>query len=183
MAEDTPILPAHIEETVRAIAKLHADHRSAAGPVQSLVERSTGWIGRANFAVLLTGFVSLWVVGNVVAGLLGLPPWDAPPFNWLQGLIGLLALYVTIMILITQRRDDQLASYREQLTLELAILSEQKSAKIIALLEELRRDHPMLHDRIDAEAEALAVATDPAAVLEAIKESEAIDPALEPERP
>ena len=54
--------------------------------------------------------------------------------------MGLLALYVTVLILTTQRRDDQLASYREQLTLELAILGEQKSAKIISLLEELRRD-------------------------------------------
>jgi hypothetical protein len=30
----------------------------------------------------------------------------------------------------TQRRDDELASHREKLTLELAILSEQKAAKI-----------------------------------------------------
>ena len=38
------------------------------------------------------------------------------------------------MILITQRHDDEMATRREQITLELAILSEQKSAKIIALL-------------------------------------------------
>jgi hypothetical protein len=31
MAAETPILPAHIEETIRAIAKLHADHREEAG--------------------------------------------------------------------------------------------------------------------------------------------------------
>jgi hypothetical protein len=38
------------------------------------------------------------------------------------------------MILMTQRRDDEMAMRRDQMTLELAILSEQKSAKIIALL-------------------------------------------------
>ena len=37
-----------------------------------------------------------------------------------QGVIGVLALYVTVLILTTQRCDDQLAGYREQLTLELA---------------------------------------------------------------
>ena len=47
-----------------------------------------------------------------------------PPFAWLQGALGLLALYITTLILTTQRREDELASYREQLTLELAILSE-----------------------------------------------------------
>lgn len=54
----------------------------------------------------------------------GKAPWDEPPFAWLQGALGLLALYITILILTTQRREDELASYREQLTLELAILSE-----------------------------------------------------------
>ena len=87
--------------------------------------------------------------------------WDPPPFNWLQGLVGLLALYDTVLILITQRRDDLLASYREQLTLELAILGEQKAAKIIALLEEMRCDNPNLRDRVDVEAEAMSVPADP----------------------
>lgn len=47
----------------------------------------------------------------------------------------------------------------------------QKSAKIIALLEELRRDNPMIGNRHDAEAEALSTPADPNSVLEAIKVS------------
>ena len=39
------------------------------------------------------------------------------------------------------KREDELATRREQLTLQLAILSEQKAAKIISLLEELRQDY------------------------------------------
>ena len=78
---------------------------------------------------------------------------------------------MTVLILTTQRREDELTSHREQLTLELAILREQKSAKIISLLEELRRDDPHLHNRHDAEAEALSTPADPNAVLEAIKET------------
>ena len=45
------------------------------------------------------------------------------------------------LILATQRRENQLAQLREQLNLELAILSEQKTAKVIQLLEESRRDN------------------------------------------
>jgi uncharacterized membrane protein len=62
-----------------------------------------------------------------------------------------------------------LASHHEQLTLELAILSEQKSAKIIALLEELRQDHPEIRNRVDKEAAAMSAPADPHSVLEAIK--------------
>ena len=173
MAAETPILPAHIEETIQAIAKLHSDHRREAGPVQRVVERLTGWIGRPGFIAGMTIAILLWVAGNLISLLSGAPAWDEPPFAWLQGALGLLALYVTVLILTTQRREDQLAGYREQLTLELAILSEQKSAKIIALLEEMRRDSSTLKNRVDEEATAMAVAADPQAVLDAIKESQA----------
>ena len=172
MAAETPILPAHIEDTIQAIAKLHADHHQEAGTLQRLVERLTAWIGQPRSIAALTAVIALWILGNLLSALSGRPPWDEPPFAWLQGVIGLLALYVTILILTTQRREDQLAGYREQLTLELAILGEQKSAKIIALLEEMRRDSPTLKNRVDDEAAAMAVAADPQAVLDAIKESE-----------
>ena len=171
MTAETPILPAHIQDTVEAIAKLHAEHQQAAGRLQHLVERLTGWIGRPQFIALLTGAMLLWVGANLLATWAGGAAWDEPPFAWLQGVVGLLALYVTVLILTTQRREDQLAGYREQLTLELAIVSEQKSAKIIALLEEMRRDNPNLRNRVDAEAVAMAVPADPQAVLDAIKDS------------
>ena len=171
MTPETPILPAHIQDTVEAIAKLHVEHYQSAGRLQRLVERLTGWIGRPGFIALLTVAVALWCLVNVLADVWGLAAWDPPPFVWLQGVVGLLALYVTVLILTTQRREDQLAGYREQLTLELAIVSEQKSAKIIALLEEMRRDNPNLKNRIDTEAAAMAVPADPQAVLDAIKES------------
>ena len=78
-----------------------------------------------------------------------------------------------VLILATQRREYQLAQLREQLTLELAILSEQKTAKVIQLLEESRRDNPLIRDRVDQEAEAMAQPADPQSVLDAIKETHA----------
>jgi uncharacterized membrane protein len=171
LSASTSILPPHIEETIRAIAKLHADHREQAGTLQRVVERLTASIGRPRFIGALTVVVVLWTGGNALAVWAGDKPWDPPPFSWLEAVVGLLALYVTVLILTTQRRDDQLAGYREQLTLELAILGEQKSAKIISLLEELRRDHPHLQNRVDNEAAAMAGAADPQAVLDAIKET------------
>ena len=78
---------------------------------------------------------------------------------------------MTGLILGTQRRADQLASHREQLTLELAIVSEQKGAKIIALLEEMRRDNPLITDRVDPVADAMSTPADPHVVLDAIRET------------
>jgi uncharacterized membrane protein len=54
----------------------------------------------------------------------------------------------------------------------MALLTEQKTAKIIDLLEEFRRDSPV-RDRPDALAEAMAVPTNPTSVLNAIDEGRA----------
>ena len=169
MPAATPILPAHIEDTVKAIAELHAQHDREATRLQRLVERLIARAGRPEFVALLTILVFGWMTLNEFLSLSHRKPIDDPPFFWMQGVIGLAALYMTTLILTAQRREDRLTSHREQLTLELAILSEQKSAKIIALLEELRRDNPLIHDRHDPEAEALATPADPQAVLDAIK--------------
>ncbi len=166
-----PILPAHIDDTVRAIARLHAEHQGEATTSQRLAERLTAGAGRPRSLMLLTILMVGWMTANLALAALGHKPWDEPPFAWLQGATGVAALYMTILILVTQRREDQLASHREQLTLELGILSEQKAAKIIELLEELRRDMPHVRDRVDEEAVAMSAPADPEAVLNAIKET------------
>jgi uncharacterized membrane protein len=170
MTDSPPILPAHIEQTVRAIAALHADHLRRATPVQRLVDRSVRTMSRPRFVGVLTVIILGWVVLNAILAIYS-HAFDLFPYPLLQDAASALGVYLTVLILITQRRDDELTQHREQLTLELAILGEQKSAKIIQLLEELRRDNPLIHNRIDEEAEALAVPADPQAVLDAIKDT------------
>jgi uncharacterized membrane protein len=51
---------------------------------------------------------------------------------------------------------------------QLALLAEQRTAKLIALLEALRKDDPAIPDRIDAEAQAMAEPADTEAVLDAM---------------
>jgi uncharacterized membrane protein len=174
MSDPTPILPAHIEETIQAIARLQAEHRRSATPLQHAVERLTAFIGRTTFVGGLTVVLLLWVGGNILAHRLGLPVLDAPPFNWLQAAAGILALYITVLILSTQRRENELSELREQLNLELVITSEQKTAKVIQLLEELRRDMPQVSNRHDPEAAAMALPANPEVMLEAIKETQEI---------
>jgi uncharacterized membrane protein len=165
-------VPAHVEDTVQAVARFHSAHEAEAGTLQRAIERLTRRAARPGFAALLTMLVGGWVAFNLGLMALGREPVDEPPFIWLQGTVALTALYMTVFILTTQRREDKLAGLRDQLTLELSILSEQKSAKIIGLLEELRRDATNISDRADQHAEALATPADPDAVLDALKDTQ-----------
>src|SRR5262249_50759570 len=152
---------------------LHAEHHQNATALQRVVAHITALVGRPRFLGLLTVIVASWISLNLVAGALGYRPIDPPPFSGLACAVSLAALYLAILILTTHRRENQLAQLREQLNLELAILSEQKTAKVIQLLEESRRDNPLIHNRVDQEAEAMAQPADPQSVLEAIKETHA----------
>jgi uncharacterized membrane protein len=161
--------PTHIEHTVRAIARLRAEHVQRASPLQRSIERLTAKAGSPGFAAALTVVVASWIGLNCLLLAFGKTPIDEPPFYWMQGAVALSALYMTIFILTTQRREDELANRHEQLILELAMLSEQKSAKIISLLEQLRQDHPEIHNRVDKEADAMSSPADSRSILEALK--------------
>jgi len=86
--------------------------------------------------------------------------------------VNLLSLFIVTLVLVAQKHEDELNARREILTLELAILSERKIAKVIELLEELRRDSPHVLDRVDQQAEQMAQPAGPQSVLAAARENE-----------
>jgi uncharacterized membrane protein len=165
------LLPDHVEQTVRAIGELHLAHFRKATRVQRVVDRLTNVVGYPASIAVLTLFLLGWIGLNLALQSVVGGAFDPPPFQWLQGIGAMLGLYITILILNTQRREDELAERRDQLTLELAILADQKTAKIIELLEELRRDHPQIADRVDQQASEMAQPTNPHAVLDQIKDT------------
>jgi len=164
-------LPPHIEQTVQAIARLHTAHHRRATSWQLLVDRMTDVVARPAFIGAVTLAVLAWIGFNLA--LQQFAGWRIDPagFPRLQGLGELSAIYITALVLMSQRRKDELSELREQLNLELAILTEQKVAKLIALNEEMRRDNPQLADRVDHQADAMSKPADPQAVLEAFKET------------
>ncbi len=170
MAETPPHtrLADHIEKSVDEVVEFHLEHYRAASGLQKMIDSGTELLSRPAMLLFFLAAILIWAVGNLVVG----PgrAFDPPPFVGLELSVSIAALLVVLLILVTQRREDQLAERRAQLTLELALLGDRKSAKIIALLEELRRDHPGVADRVDAESEEMATPADPASVLAAIDE-------------
>jgi len=166
--KETTIRSTHLDDTAQAISRLRTEHDRKATPLQRIVDDLTGRGGSPAFAIVLTIVLVSWIGLNFVLLLVGRRPIDEPPFFWMQGAVSLVALYMVVLILATQRRENELASHHEHLTLELAILSERKTAKIISLLEELRQDHPDIQDRIDDEAAVMSEPANPQSVLEAL---------------
>ncbi|HEV7817272.1 MAG TPA: DUF1003 domain-containing protein [Janthinobacterium sp.] len=121
----------------------------------------------AYFAGIIV-FVLVWIAANLIADEIGWDPIDPPPFFWLQGLISLNAFLITTTVMIRQNRMAELSKRHAHLDLQVNLLTEKKTSKIISLLEELRRDMPDVKGRQDAEAQELEQSADTGAVLGAI---------------
>lgn len=96
---------------------------------------------------------------------LGMPEFDPPPFGWLQGIAGQGAPLAATVVLIKQRRLARFAEQRADRDLRVTLLTEQKVAKLIDLIEELRGDLPNVKDRHDPEAVVFKQAMNPDLVL------------------
>lgn len=163
-------VPPHIAETIQAIALLHAEHHRKSTLAERIVDRATSSVGRPQFLLMLIAAVISWLAANWLLNLRGRPVLDPPPFAWLQLVLTTAALVIAIVILTSQKRADKFANLREQMTLEATLLTEQKTRKIIELLEELRRDSPEIPDRQDIEADQMAAKANPHEVLAVIEE-------------
>lgn len=153
--------PSHVEETAEQLAALHHEQERATGPVQKFANRVTAWLGRPGTLAVIFLLIILWMVGNYVARRMGVSAVDQFPFPDLAFFATVAALLIALLILTTQQHQSQLAERRSQLTLQISILSEKKIAKVIALIEEQRRESPVLASRIDNEAEAMSQSVDP----------------------
>jgi uncharacterized membrane protein len=160
-----------LNENVDTLASLRDRANQEVSHHQRRIEILTAQLGRPRSFYLILAVAAAWTGFNALAPRFGVRPFDPPPFVWLQGLVGLGALLMATIILITQNRQTRHAEQRSQLDLQVNLLSEQKVAKLIALLEELRRDMPAVRDRVDRVAQAMEEPVDPHAVLSALEET------------
>ena len=158
----------HISDNVEGVVALQRRETDALSPAQRRLERVGRFVGRPNYLVGLLLTATLWVVFNVTAPYIGFRPFDEPPFAWLDLVLTFVALITTTVVLIGQNRQTKLEQTRSHLDLQVNLLTEQKVSKLIHLLEELRRDLPMVKDRHDAQAHALQERADTGKVLSAI---------------
>jgi uncharacterized membrane protein len=160
-------VPKHVSESIDAMAGLHEAAR-----LMSVHQRGMDWLTsaltRPHFLYSTIAFGVGWIGVNLALPVAGLPPFDGPPFHLLHLILTFVALLMATFVLATQERQVRHAEIRSHLDLQINLLSEQKIAKVIALVEELRRDLPNVRNRHDESAVAMAAPTDPQVVAEAL---------------
>ena len=159
----------NIIESVEAITALYERKEQGVSRHQRGIELITSAVGRPSVLYGALLIPASWIALNLCAPLVALRAPDPPPFFWLQGGVGLLAFLLSTAILVTQNRQGKLADQRAHLDLQVNLLAERKIAKVIELIEELRRDMPTVKNRRDSEAQAMSHPADPEMVIRALE--------------
>jgi uncharacterized membrane protein len=160
-----------VSQNIEAVQGFYTREDQKVSGSQRILERISHFVGTPDFLGFVLFFVAAWIVANTVLRRLGLPEFDKAPYFWLQGVVGLGALLTTIVVLTKQNRIARLAEQRAHLDLKVTLLTEQKAAKLIDLMEELRRDLPNVRNRLDPGAASLQQPMNPELVLAALDES------------
>lgn len=95
--------------------------------------------GSPEFLVLNTAFFVIWIVwnGNIIPGL---PAFDPYPFGFLTMAVSLEAIFLSIFVLISQNRSAHTSTVRDEVNLQVNLITEQEVTKILHLLAEMRKE-------------------------------------------
>ncbi|MGB7415177.1 MAG: DUF1003 domain-containing protein [Thermosynechococcaceae cyanobacterium] len=166
----TAPLPNPIAKNVEAIAILQNREVQNLPWHQRLLEKVAHFFDKPLFLYCLLMGLTFWILGGFLSKT-GVLPFSWPMFSWSGQGLDAASLLISTGVLVRQSRQESLAEQRSQLTLQLNLLSEQKIAKIIRLLEDLRTDLPDVPNHHDPEAQIMQEAADPIQVIDALQEN------------
>lgn len=156
-------------ETVESVADLDRGAERNLSSHQRWIERTTSAVGRPRTVYLVLTFTAAWIALNSLLVPIG-RAFDPPPFAYLDCIISLAALLMTIIILTTENRINIQDARRDRLDLQINLMNERKISKVIEMLEALRSDSPAIPNRFDPEATEMRRTADTAAIVRAIDE-------------
>ena len=108
-----------------------------------------------------------WVIVNDMSGI---PHFDPFPFTFLTLVVSLEAIFLSAFILISQNHETRLSERRNQLDLQINLLTEQENTKMLKLLERIAQKVGASTDD-DPHVQVLEQATRPEKLVEQIEQA------------
>jgi uncharacterized membrane protein len=130
----------------RAFGALKAQHNAERRLVEAAADTLNDVAASTPFLLLHIAWFAIWIPWNL--GWLGFEPFDPFPFGLLTMVVSLEAIFLSIFVLLTQKRDSAIAELREELALQVSLRIEEESTKTLQLVAGLytRLGHRVAED-------------------------------------
>ncbi len=143
--------------------------RLAMSRADRVADTITAFSGSMLFVLLHAVWFGVWIAVNL--RITPLPAFDPFPFGLLTMVVSLEAIFLSTFVLLSQNRQALQADRRAKINMQVDILAEQESTKIMTMLAELQ-EHLGMHPSGDPELAALSRPTRIARLADAIDEAE-----------
>ncbi len=110
-------------------AKANAQRNST----ERLADWMTRHFGSMRFLMLNMLLFISWIVLNI-GWVPMITPFDPYPFSFLTMIVSLEAIALAIVVLISQNRAERVADIREEIDLQLDVITEEEVTKVMALV-------------------------------------------------
>ena len=164
-----------VRKNVAAIVEMQRKQAAGRTVQDRLAAAMTDFSGSMAFVYIHAVWFGLWVLLNI--GILRVPyvtEFDPYPFGLLTLVVSLEAIFLSTFVLIAQNNLSALSERRAELDLHVNLLAEQKTAKVLELLDHIARQLNTMHGQFnytpDAETEALKLSPEPDEVLTVMEE-------------
>jgi uncharacterized membrane protein len=126
------------EKNIETIIQVEEEDERRHSRSQRILQAVGGFVGTGTFVGLQLLAVACWLIVNTdLFGIIG--PFDPYPFSLLSGILSLEAVLLTSFVLIRQNQMDMRADRRNHLGLQINLLAEKESTKILQILDRLSR--------------------------------------------
>ena len=124
------------ERNVEAIHRLENGAQRQQGALDALADKVSAFCGSTRFLWVHVLWFAAWIGGNVGLGARAFDPY---PFTFLTLVVSLEAIFLSSFILISQNRASRVSDRRNQLDLQINLLTEQENTKMLQMLQRISR--------------------------------------------
>jgi uncharacterized membrane protein len=130
----------------RAFGALKAQHNAERSVIETMADELNDFASSSPYLVFHVIWFAIWIPWNL--GWFGLRIFDPFPFGLLTMVVSLEAIFLSIFILIAQKRESAIAELREELALQVNLRIEEEMTKTLQLVAGLytRLGHRVAED-------------------------------------
>lgn len=126
----------HTRSTIIKSFKAQADAKRT--KAEKFADWLTGFFGTVTFLALNAVWFLFWIAHNT--GLIPfLEPFDPFPFGLLTMVVSLEAIFLAIIVLISQNREAKIADLREEIDLQINVIAEEEVTYIVKMLNAIMK--------------------------------------------
>lgn len=145
---------------VETVARLERSAEKGRATPDVVVDAVSRFCGSMTFVYVHAIWFGGWIALNALPSTHPAMRFDPSPFSLLTLVVSLEAIFLSTFILISQNRQNKIAERRNHLDLQINLLSEQETTKVLSMLDAIQ-NHLGIRDAADPEIDVLEQSTRP----------------------